>query len=420
MRGRRIVLATLGSLGDLHPMIALGLGLQARGHEVTIATTGDYRSRIEQAGLACHALRPAGSLDDAPVLRRVMDPIRGPEYLIRTLLMPHLRDTYEDLLAATSRCDFLVAGEIVFAAPLVAEVRNLPWAAVILAPFSFFSSTDAPVLGQFPFSVALSRAAPWVQRTLRRFAEALTTNWVTPVRSLRRSLGLRATRQPLFRDRFSPYLNLALFSATMGAPQPDWPAHTVQTGFVFYDAPPAQVRLDPALPAFLDDGPPPIVFTLGSAAVMNAGTFFNESVEAARLTGKRAVLLMGNNALPQGDSRDVICAQYAPYSQVFPRSVCAVHQGGIGTTAQALQAASPQLVMPFAFDQPDNARRVERAGVGLSIRRDQYQAQRVARKIQTLLAAPEFSGCARAVAQKLAGEPALAGACDAIERQLGR
>ena len=139
MLGRRIVLSTLGSLGDLHPVMRLALGLQARGHDVVLATSEFYREKVLAAGIEFSALRPLESPDDPQMLRRVLDSRAGPEYLIRTLLLPHIEAMYEDMLRVTEGADFLISGEVVLAAPLVAEKRELPWAAAILAPFSFFT-----------------------------------------------------------------------------------------------------------------------------------------------------------------------------------------------------------------------------------------------------------------------------------------
>src|ERR1700733_820592 len=129
MRRLRIVLSTLGSLGDLHPIMGLALELQARGHDVVLATTDFYQERIAAAGLQFSPLRPLGTPEDAEMLRRVFHPRTGVEYLLRTMLLPHIGDMYTDLSRATEGADFLVSGEVVLAAPLVAEKQGLPWAA---------------------------------------------------------------------------------------------------------------------------------------------------------------------------------------------------------------------------------------------------------------------------------------------------
>jgi UDP:flavonoid glycosyltransferase YjiC (YdhE family) len=419
---RRIVLSTLGSLGDLHPIMGLALGLQARGHDVVLATSDFYRDKIEAAGLRFSALRPLAEPDDA-MLRLVFNPRKGVEYLLRTLLLPHIGDMYEDMSRATAGADFLVSGEVVLAAPLVAEKRGLPWAAAILAPFSFFSIYDPPPFPFLPGAAALTRAPPFIQRQLLSLGRLVTGRWGEPINELRRSLGLRISEHPILLDRFSPLLNLAMFSEVLGRPQTDWPRNTVQTGFVFYD--PADdtsgARLDETgsarLQAFLESGPPPVTFTLGSAAVRDPGRFFEESAATARLLGTRGLLLMGKNPPPPHLSKQLFAADYAPYSSVFPQSACVVHQGGVGTTAQALRAAVPQLVMPYAFDQPDNASRMVRMGVGRSVSRQRYRADRVVRQLQAL-GMPGFRARARNLASRINCENGVATACDAIERAI--
>jgi UDP:flavonoid glycosyltransferase YjiC (YdhE family) len=153
---------------------------------------------------------------------------------------------------------------------------------------------------------------------------------------------------------------------------------------------------------------------------MNAGRFFEESAAAARLLGRRALLLMGKNAPPANLSKDLFAAEYAPYSCVFPGSAAIVHQGGVGTTAQTLRAGVPQLVMPYAFDQPDNAARIRRCGVGLSIKRQRYTADRAARQLDLLLRTPAYADRASAIGRQIGNQDGLSLACDAIERTMAK
>ncbi len=177
---------------------------------------------------------------------------------------------------------------------------------------------------------------------------------------------------------------LALFSRVLGEPQPDWPANTLITGFAFYDGDAGKTDLSPELEQFLAAGPPPLVFTLGSAAVMDAGDFYEQSAAGRELLAERAILLVGNEPhnLPTPCSfRNICVAPYAPFSKIFPRASVIVHQGGVGTTAQALRAGRPMLVMPYSHDQPDNARRVRHLGVAKVIQRKNYIAETAAKKI---------------------------------------
>jgi len=412
---RHIVLTTIGSYGDLHPMIALGLELRRRGHAVTLATTSMYEEKVRGTGLAYHRLRPDLDTTDPDLVRNLMDPVKGPEYLVRQLFMPHLREMFDDLAAVAAQADLLVAGEVVYAAPLVAEKFGRRWAAAILAPMSFFSIYDPAVLAPLPATRHLHNAPAWLHRALIGAAQWSVRGWGKPVAQLRRELGLAAAGDPLFAGKYSPWLNLALFSPVFGRPQADWPAHTRQTGFVYYDRDAAEGGVQAELQAFLDAGPAPIIFTLGSAAVRDARDFFEQSVTAARRLKRRALLLMGENTLKQALPPEIAAFNYAPYSQVLPRAACVVHQGGVGTTAQALRAGVPQVVVPFGFDQPDNGARVERLGAGRMILRQDYTAARAAQLLAGLLDYPAPAQRAREVGRQLASEDGLRTACDALE-----
>jgi UDP:flavonoid glycosyltransferase YjiC (YdhE family) len=116
-------------------------------------------------------------------------------------------------------------------------------------------------------------------------------------------------------------------------------------------------------------------------------------------------------ALPDG----IRHFEYVPFSQVFPRAAAVVHHGGVGTTAQALAAATPQLVMHMAHDQPDNAAHVLRLGVGRPISPKGFRGHRVAKALGELLQSPEVAKQCRAVAAKFHGADPLGGACHAIE-----
>ncbi len=228
---------------------------------------------------------------------------------------------------------------------------------------------------------------------------------------------------PLFDAKHSPNLVLALFSRVLGTEQKDWPENTLITGFCFYDADAGNAALPAQLEEFLAAGEPPVVFTLGSAAVLAAGDFYEQSASAAKKLGVRAVLLVGSD--PRNDPRnrpqpqelpDSICvAEYAPYSGLFPRSSLVVHQGGVGTTAQCLRAGRPMLIMPYSHDQPDNARRMKRMGVARVIQRSQYKPWRVARRVRRMLADPEYGERARVAAEEVAQENGVKTACDALE-----
>jgi rhamnosyltransferase subunit B len=414
----RIVLTTHGSLGDLYPIVALGLELRDRGHEIIFATVKDYRSKIEAIGFEFRSIRPDYvRLDDEKMLELMMDLRRGPERVIRDYFLANIRDTYADVLAASQGADCLVAGELIYAARIVAEKTQIPWTLCVLAPGSFFSAYDPIVLPAFEGLAKLRSLGVEANRAVMNFAKFMSRNWSQPLHQLRQELGLSPVEHPIVgKDKYSLDLNLALFSHVLGAPQPDWYPQTLQTGFVFYDG---QAEPNPKLAEFLAAGEAPIVFTLGSAAVLAAGDFYQQSLEAVQQLNRRAVLLIGKNSPPENLPASVIAVDYVPFSQIFPQACAIVHQGGVGTTAQALRSGKPTIVVPYSHDQPDNAARMERLGTSRTIRRDRYSGEKVAQALHELLDHPSYAIKAAQVGEIVRSENGLKAACDAIEAQLG-
>jgi len=423
-RGRRIVLATLGSLGDLHPFIAIGKELQARGHKPVLATSMHHKERVERQGIAFAAMRPdlADFENDQTFFRDVMDRKRGSERVVRDVCMPHLRASYDDLLKASENADLLVSQMVTFAGPLVAEVTGIRWLSAILAPLSFLSKYDPSVPPQAPWFRHLRVLGPGFHGLINQVARKAVRPWTQPINDLRKELGLPESRDPLFEGSYSPAGVLALFSGVLGKPQLDWPAATTQTGFPFFDD--AEGTGMPArLAQFLSEGDAPLVFTLGSAAVMDAGRFYEVSRDAAHELKRRAVFLIGGD--PRNQFREtlpesMLAIDYAPHSELFPRASAIVHQGGVGTTAQALRSGRPMLVVPWGHDQMDNAERVYRLGVARTLSREKYTAHRVATALRHLLDEVAHNNRARDVAALIRQENGTARACDAIEHALSQ
>ena len=415
----RIALATFGSLGDLHPYLAIARELRRRGHAPVLATLGAYRARVEAEGIEFHAVRPEIDPNDPEELRRVMDKRQGPKRILRDFAFKYLREGFEDCREAARGAELIVTHPVGYGMLLAARVMGLPWASVALAPLSLLSTLDPCVWSGMPFADALAGCGPGVQRLLQRLVDAATRRWLGPYRQLEAELGLEPSPNPVLAGQHSPHLVLALFSKVLSPPQPDWPAATVATGFPFFEQEYA-AALPPELCAFLDGGPAPIVFTLGSAAVGSAGDFFAQSAAAAERLGSRAVLLVGGNGgnVPPRLPAGVLAVPYAPHALVFARASVIVHQGGIGTTGEAMRAGRPMLVVPYAHDQPDHARRLRRLGVARAVPRERYGVETAVRELGALLREPDYASRAAGGAARVRAESGTQGACDAIERLL--
>ena len=416
----RVVLSNIGTFGDINPLIATALELKRCGHQPVMAVPAVYGPKIVPLGLEFHPVRP--DIDPANTLlaEMIYDVRKGTERGLREFLFPVLRQTYDDLMDAATvpaRADLLLLGELNYAGPLVAEVAGIPWASYVLAPLSFFSAYDPPVLPMYPRLARADKAVPGMGHAIKRLARLVSRKWPQPIYDLRDELGLERGRNPLFDAKHSPDLVLAMFSRMLGEPQPDWPENTKLTGFCFYDADAGNAKLPAHLEKFLDAGPPPLVFTLGSAAVLAAGRFFEYGARAAERLGMRAVLLIGSDERnrPRHKLPETICvAEYAPYSALFSRASVIIHQGGVGTTAQCLRAGKPMLIMPYSHDQPDNARRMRRLKVARTLQKKNFTPLRVAAKLKQLLENPIYARRAQHVAARLKAEDGVGAACDAL------
>lgn len=392
----RIILCTAGSLGDLHPFIALGVALKARGFQAEIATSVEYGAKVEAEGLVFHRVGPGVAqlsadlgMDLAEITRAIA---RSDRFLFDKVMLPYLETWTREVEVVARGSSAVVGATFAAGAAMAAEMAGVPYVSAALQPTVVFSAYDPPFLPRAPWlAPATSGARLWLNRATIRLARASTDPWTKPINRVRASLGLPASKANLFFDgAANADLALGLYSPLLSPVQPDAPTGFAVTGYAAYDSEAGgPVVMPPELDRFLDAGSAPVVFTLGSAAVHIPGDFYVESLKAARRMGRRAVLLVGPEGDPGvADGPDAIALAYAPFSKLFPRAAAIVHQGGVGTTQQALRAGRPQMVVPFLGDQFDNAARVARLGCGATLSRRAYRGGRVATVLDRLLAEP--------------------------------
>ena len=421
-RPKRIVLATLGSPGDLQPFLAIGVALRGRGHNVAVATSEVYRGATVDAGLGFVAIRPdrVPGQREPDFFHRLLREGRAPGDLFRTMFMPSLRESVADLLPALDGADVVVAHTLASAARLAAEARGVPWISAVLQPMGYLSAYEPPVIGPAMIARALRVLGPGATGRVFALAKLLTHAWVEDWHRLRGELGLPpAPAHPLWEGQHSPARSLGLFPRSLGSPQPDWPPAARVTGFPFFR--PLGRAVPPGLEAFIAAGDPPLVFTLGTTAVNDPGRFYAESVAAAQRLGLRAVLMVGPGqpAGVPGESRDLVVVPYAPHDLVFPRALAIVHQGGIGTLCEAMLAGKPSLIMPYAHDQADNARRAEALGVARVIPRRGYHGAAVGGALMRFLEDPAVGTAAKLVSRRVSQEDGARRAAALIESANG-
>lgn len=415
----RVLLTPFGSHGDVHPFVGLGLALKARGHDVHFITSPAFRPLIERFGFPFASV---GTEEDYHSITRDPD-LWHPSRSIRAILGRSerlarlMREGYRHLVERHETGNTVIAaGALAFWARVANEKPGVPLATVHLQPSVLPSAIDPP-------EFATIRMRRWWPRWFRSFLFWVGDHFVVDpmlrpvVNDFRAELGMAPVRRVLSRWLHSPQQILGLFPNWYGN-APDWPPHLRLAGFVRYDqADEAPMPLE--VEVFLREGEPPVVFTFGSA-MRQGKPYFAAAVEACRRLGRRGLLLArGADQLPTDLPPTVRHADYAPFSAVFPRAAAVVHHGGIGTSAQGLAAGVPQLVMPLAFDQPDNARRLVGLGVGERLWPRQFIGPNVADVLTRLLGDPKVALRCREVAEWMThGDPTTL-ACQWLETLAG-
>lgn len=411
----KIVISTFGSSGDLHPYLAIGLELKNRNYDVIIATSDAYKDKVEKTGLKFHLIRPTISLTDTKLAKRAMDLEKGPEVIIKELIYPYIEQSYEDLLSISASADLLINHSISFAGPIVAEKLGIPWVSCVLSPNAHWSYLDPSVISGSPFLANLPNRGKFINKIFINLTKRIVKNWSKPLYQFREKINLPKGKDPIFYQLHSPFLSLSLFSPVLANKQSDWPANNVVTGFCFFN----EHEVNNNVNQFLHEGEPPIVFTLGSAAVVAAGNFYDLSLEVLGNIKKRAILLVGQNQIteiPQSIKKDILITSYLPYNQIFPKSLIVVNQGGIGTVAQVMKAGKPMLGIPFSHDQPDNTARIKRAGMGEVIFKQNLTKARLQNGILSILNNQQYFDNAEQIGKEINLENGVQKACDTIEK----
>lgn len=409
----RVLLPTLGSAGDVHPTIALGLALQARSHDVTILTNEYFGDQIRSAGLNFIPLGTIAEGEKVLADPRLWDSSKAFECISQLVMLPNMRRLYRSIEELAGSRTVVAASGICLGARVAQEKLGVPLATVHLQPSMLRSYHDGGLAGRIPMGPNVPRI---VKRAFYWAADALLIDrQLAPgLNAFRAELALPPVHHIFARYIHSPQLVLGMFPEWFAPIQPDWPQNLHLPGFVLYDA---STHFE--IPADVEDslaaGPPPVLFTPGSGAA-RLHEFFRESVQACRLAGVRAMLVTNfPEQVPKDLPRDVRVFSYLPFSKILPRCSAMVYPGGIGTLAQTIQAGIPHLVVPHAHDQPDNAARVERLGLGKRIYPEKYQGRAVASLLKDLLSDSGIIDRCRSFSARIQSESALARACTLIE-----
>jgi rhamnosyltransferase subunit B len=407
------VVVTMGSAGDLFPFMAMALALRDAGHRVSFLAPGQHEPFVAGTGLPFFGLPvDPGVLADPDLWH----PTRGFGVVWRATrpamatILP-----FVEALPADQPCVLLVHPLALPEADLCRAVRpGLKVAAAFLAPQNLPTVHDPLLLGPWP-------VPRWVplglrRRLLRRLAAAYIDPAALPdVNAARAARGMAPVGGLIDYLFAVPDLSLTLFPEWFAPTQPDWPQPLYRADFPLFDPKP-DAPLSPELAGFLDGpGANPLVFTHGTGNTQ-ARAYFDHAAKAVRRLGLRAIFLSPHrDQLPPDLPPGILWQDYVPLRRLLPHVSVLAHHGGIGTTAESLRAGIPQLVVPLAHDQFDNAARVVALGVGASLPASRLDAARLARALESLLANEELDLRCREISRRVAPGAALQQLCVRLE-----
>lgn len=398
----RPLLITVGSRGDVQPYLALARGLTTAGHQPVVAAPRRFQP-----------LAAGHGVDFVPLndeMLELQDSVKGQgvraAMTAARSVKPMLRRLLDDQAALAARpADMVVYHPKSLGGPHIAEKLGVPAVAALLLPL--YLPTTAFPSPIFPVRVprALNRAS-W------RIAAAVEAPYRGTVRAWRtEALGLESTFRPVA-DLIGEGGVLHAWSPHLLPAPADWPVTAQPTGF--WTMPAGDGWTPPErLARFLEEGEPPVYIGFGSSVTGDPETLTDTVLKAIRLAGRRAVLATGWGALrPGAETGDVLVLEDAPHDWLLPRVAAAVHHGGIGTVAAALQAGVPQVVRPFIGDQPFWAGRLHHLGVAPAPLSGRLTPERLAAAIED---AAKLAPAARALAGRLKEEDGVAAAVARLE-----
>lgn len=412
----KILVSPFGSHGDVHPFIGLAVELQNRGHEVLFAVNEHFRELTESAGLTYVEMgkrEPYLELAGSP---EVTNPMRSFQFIFREGVGKILQDHIDWIESEYEPGKTISISSLFGFGARVAQLAfGIPTTSVHLQPAVIWSEHDSPQLANVFCGPRVPR---WFKRLQIWVGETFVLDrTVRPILNpVLDKYGLEPMKGTLTWWH-SPERVIGLFPDWYASPQPDWPEQVRLANFPLWDE--ADLSdLVPELREFLAAGEKPIVFTPGSS-VQIGESFFAAAAEACDRLGRRGLLLTRFPAqIPKALPTGVAYFPYAPFSRLLPESALLVHYGGVGSTAQAMAAGIPQLIMPMSNDQFDNVYRVKRLGVGDEISRSRFTADELCRRLPPLLTNEAIAANCREIARRFVGQSGISQAADIIEADM--
>lgn len=396
----KIVVVGWGTTGDVYPVLALSERLQEKGHQVRVCAPAIYRDKVLAIGAEFYEIDVVFDLSEFHKVMDAIIPKRDPVAVLRLIveesIMRHGEKWYHDCLSAMKGFDIAICHSVDIPGQEAAIRSHLPYFTVTYCTDFIKSIDSAPY--PFPNWGRLCNAIVWKLAQLR-----LTTSVDTLFNQFIVSVGGKPRTPIALEKMYSPYLNFIAASPTLCSPVLLAPNHKL-TGLWNLRSP--SYIPPPELVNFLAKGPPPVIISFGSMGGSNGQETTEILIDAVRKTNQRAIIQAGWGKLGTEDTpRDIFCTEYVPHQWLFPKGCCVVHHGGAGTTASVCRAKVPSVVVAHFIDQPYWGKRLSDLGVAPKhLHRRSLTAERLAKRIQQVLATPAMHAQAKVLGEQIEKE----------------
>ncbi|MDO8342106.1 MAG: glycosyltransferase [Cellvibrio sp.] len=408
---QHIVIYALGTGGDIDPMVALGIELLRRGHSVSFLSNDYFQPRIVAAG--CEFIS-VGTIEqyhqgNSVTAWEPRNHADNFEYYHAPAFEPAFN--YVMSLAGTNTLVLALGEEN--GARVAAEKCNIPFIKMILSPNLIFSaySPPAPMKWAIPARIPRFIVRFLLRRNRKtRFKVFFRVEHTQTYLATRKRLGCPLT----FQTESAALLQIGFFPEWFGMPAKDWPKNLKLVGFPLQNL--ASMNSRSELDAFIEQQGAPLIFTSGTG-VKDVAELFTEGRKICEQLQVPGVFVGGASGakLLQGSS---LCLHldYIDFEYALAKALAIIHHGGMGTTAQAIKAGIPQLIRPIKYDQPDNADRIYKLGLGTYVMPEKFKAEQVAPMLGNMLQKAKNSKALRHYSADVINSSAIVDACDLVEQ----
>lgn len=346
----KILISPHGTHGDLKPLIALGIELEKRDHEVTFSGNFADTPLIEKLGFKNIAAN--FNIDDDIIEFKKKKSFKNRIEILINGLDHHASSLFE----IAKDFDLLIGNTHQLLGSTIAEYHKIPYFHVIHSPGVLPSGYHPPL------EISNTNLPKFINKILWKNYRRIHNKYTLPyINNVRREKGLSP-----FNSIDDIYKHSMILSVNKTlSPMPDDVGFSVPHTDYWHLF--EKEKLDEDLVTFIKSGVSPVYIGFSNVPDNIKDCFKNVVKDLLSRTQLRFILCSGLAGLDFEDNSKVYVVNEVPHSRLFPEMSLVVHHGGAGTTNTALISGIPQIIVPHMGDQFYFAKRISQLGIGSKV-----------------------------------------------------